>query len=223
MGKIAEYSASRLLANLDLDTARYARIPGEQEISSCVAAIEARGIGVLRAKSSEQAMKSIRELIPPGAQLMNGSSTTLIEIGYQDLLDSGKHPWQDLHKEIVSENNAERRSELRRRSVASEYFVSGVNAIAMSGELVSCDATGSRVGSWPFAARRLILVSGVNKIVPTLNDALLRVREFAFPLENARSLAVWGLPSQIEKCVIIAGERQPGRISLVLVDEILGY
>jgi hypothetical protein len=63
-------------------------------------------------------------------------------------------------------------------SVTAEYFLSGVNAIAITGEHVSCDASGSRAGAWPFAARNLILVSGVNKIVPSLQDALQRVMEY---------------------------------------------
>ena len=65
-----------------------------------------------------------------------------------------------------------KRAELRRKSVTAEYFISGANAIAQSGEIVACDASGSRVGAWPFAAGHLILVVGINKIVPTLEDAL---------------------------------------------------
>ena len=66
---------------------------------------------------------------------------------------------------------------LRRKSVTAEYFISRVNAIAQSGEIVACDRSGSRVGAWPFAAVHLLLVSGANKIVPTLEQALRRVRD----------------------------------------------
>ncbi len=154
---------------------------------------------------------------------MNGSSTTLIEIGYQDLLNSGQQDWKNLHKIVTSENDAQKRNELRRKSVSSEYFLSGVNAITMTGELISCDATGSRIGAWPFAAKNLILVSGVNKIVPTLSDALQRVREYAYLLEDARTRKAQGTPSQIGKCVILANERRTGRITLILINECLGY
>ncbi len=106
---------------------------------------------------------------------------------------------------------------------AAEYFLSGVNAIAMTGELVSCDATGSRVGAWPFAAKNLILVAGANKIVPTLQEALQRVWNYAFVLEDARARKVYGRKSQIGKCVILANEGRAGRITLILVNESLGY
>jgi len=38
--------------------------------------------------------------------------------------------------------------ELRRKSVTADYFISSANAIARTGELVACDASGSRVGAW---------------------------------------------------------------------------
>jgi predicted metalloprotease len=98
-----------------------------------------------------------------------------------------------------------------------------VNAIARTGELVGGDLTGSRVGAWPFAAKNLVLVAGVNKIVPTLSDALERVREYVYPLENARAQHAYGVPSRIGKCVILAYEAVPGRITLVLVNDTLGY
>jgi L-lactate utilization protein LutB len=177
----------------------------------------------LRVRDSEAALEKIKEIIPSGAEVMNGSSTTLIEIGFVEFLNSDQHSWMDFHKTITSEDDKAKRDDLRRKALAAEYFLSGVNAIAMTGELVSCDATGSRVGAWPFAAKNLILVAGVNKIVPTLEDTLRRVREYAYPLEDARSKKASGTPSRIGKCVIMANERQSGRVILILIDDRLGY
>jgi len=170
--------------------ARWSRIPAEQDIASSVKEIEARGIKVLRVQDGRWALARIEELIPPGSEVMNGSSTTLIEIGYLDLLKSEQHNWIDLARKLISENDDDVRYEMRRKSVTAEYFLSGVNAIAATGELVSCDASGSRVGAWPFAARHLVLVAGVNKIVPSLADAL--------------------------QSVILSNEMQQGRVTLIL-------
>jgi L-lactate utilization protein LutB len=85
------YSAANLLPELEIDTARWSRIPAEQVIASSAAAIGARGIMVLRAKDGLEALARIKELIPAGSEVMNGSSTTLIEIGYSDLLKSEQH------------------------------------------------------------------------------------------------------------------------------------
>ncbi len=223
MGRITKYSAVNLLPELKVDADKWSRMPSEEDIASTAQAIEARGIKIIRVKDGEAALEKIKEIIPTGAEVMNGSSTTLIEIGFDEFLNAGQHGWKDFHKIITSEDDKAKRDDLRRKAVAAEYFLSGVNAIAMTGELVSCDATGSRVGAWPFAAKSLILLAGVNKIVPTLEDALRRIREYAYPLEDARARKASGMPSRIGKCVILASERQSDRVTLILIDDKLGY
>jgi hypothetical protein len=223
LGGLSQYSAANLTGEAGVDAGRWNRLPPEEEVARAADAIGKRGIRVIRARNRGEALELLVRLIPRGAEVMNGSSTTLIEIGYEALLRSAKAGWTDLHEGITAEKDDRRRAELRRRSVTAEYFLSGVNAIAQTGELVACDQSGSRVGAWPFAAGRLILVSGTNKIVPTLDDALRRVREYAFPLENARALRAYGTPSMIGKCVIFANEKAEGRVTLILVGESLGY
>ena len=219
----SKFSAINLLPKLNLDTEKWNRIPEEQVIASTVKAIEERGIQVERLPDGKQALARIRELIPPGSEVMNGSSTTLIEIGFQELMDSGKHEWKNLKLAVTSEGDAQKRARIRRKTVTSDYFLSGVNAIAQTGELVACDATGSRVGAWPYGAGKLLLVAGANKIVPSLDDALRRIREYTFYLEDLRSQNVYGVPSKIGKCVILANESQPGRVTLLLIDKSYGY
>jgi len=219
----SKYSAAKLLPELDLDTERWNRIPEEQAIASTVKAVEERGIKVERLADGSQALARIRQLIPPGSEVMNGSSTTLVEIGFQELMDSGKHEWNNLKLAVTSEKDSRKRAEIRRKTITSSYFLSGVNAIAQTGELVGCDATGSRVGAWPYVAGKLLLVAGTNKIVPSLEDALRRIREYTLPLEDLRSRNVYGVPSKIGKCVILANESQPGRVTLILIDGSYGY
>jgi L-lactate utilization protein LutB len=223
MTKITQYSAVHLIPEAGVDPEKWNTLPSAEIVKKTAEAVEARGIRVLLADNGDEALSLLRGLIPSGSEVMNGSSTTLIEIGYQELLESGKSGWRDLHAVITSENDAGKRAELRRKSVGAEYFVSGANAIAETGEIVSCDATGSRVGAWPFAAGKLIIVAGINKIVPFLPDAILRVWEYAYKLEDARARRALGSPSIIGKCVILAHERIPGRTTLILVREALGY
>ncbi|HVP24989.1 MAG TPA: lactate utilization protein [Methanomicrobiales archaeon] len=223
MAGLTQFSAENLAGEARVDPARWSQVPSEQEVAETAAAIGTRGTRVIRVKDRREALDVLVRLIPRGAEVMNGSSTTLIEIGYEDLLKSGKAGWVSLHDRITAENDAAKRAELRRKSVTADYFVSGANAIARTGEILACDRTGSRVGAWPFAAGRLILVSGTNKIVPTLEEALRRIREYAFPLENARAMRAYGTPSRIGKCVILANEEVAGRVTLILIDETLGY
>jgi L-lactate utilization protein LutB len=223
MARITPYSSVHLIEEAGVDPAVWNKIPSPAVIEKTKKEIENRGIRVIVAENGEDALSILKDLIPQGTEVMNGSSTTLIEIGYEEFIAGDKTGWDLLHKRITAENDAMKRAELRRKSVTAEFFISGVNAIAETGEIVGCDASGSRVGAWPFAAGHLILVAGVNKIAPSLDDALQRVRNYAFPLENARAGKAYGTPSVIGKCVILAHERVPGRTTLILIAEALGY
>jgi L-lactate utilization protein LutB len=223
MGKLTQYSASNLSAEAQVDSDKWNQQPSASVLAQAVENIQRRGMAVIRAQNGEIALETLKDVIPPGAQVMSSASTTLLEIGYDEHVNSNRSLWNDLHRAIIAENDEQKRHELRRKSVTAEYFISGVNAIAQSGEIVACDKSGSRVGAWAFAAGHLILVSGTNKIVPTLGDALRRVREYAYPLENVRAKEAYGTPSQLGKWVILANEETEGRVTLILIDESLGY
>jgi hypothetical protein len=222
VANLTKYSFVNLLGEVLVDPKKWSSVPLEEDVVATVFALEQGNIRVIRVNNSAQALETIKNIIPPGCEVMNGSSTTLIEIGYEDFL-AEQNIWKDLRKAINSENDDQKRHDIRRRSVTAEYFLSGVNAIAKTGQIVACDASGSRVGAWPFAAQNLILVSGVNKIVPTLQDAMQRIQDYAYHLENARAKKVYGVNSQIGKCVILTKEGRPGRVTLILTDEVLGY
>jgi len=223
MGKLTQYSASNLSAEAQVGAEHWNQQPSGSIVTQTAEKIRQRGIAVIRAHNGEIALERLKELIPPGAEIMSGASTTLLEIGYDEYVNSDGLEWNDLHRAIIAENDEKKRHELRRKSVTADYFVSGVNAIAQSGEIVACDKSGSRVGAWAFAAGHLILVSGTNKIVPTLGDALRRVLEYAYPLENVRAKRAYGTPSQLGKWVILANEQAEGRVTLILIEESLGY
>lgn len=223
MVHVTRHSAVNLMADAGVDARQWSRIPDDATIRKTVAAIEARNMRVILAETAGDALQAVMDLIPEGAEVMNGTSTTLVEIGFDRVLEENPKGWRDYHAIVTAENDEKKRHALRRKSVAADYFLSGVQAIAESGEVVGCDKTGSRTGAWPHAAAHLILVSGVNKVVPTLDDALRRCREYALPLEDQRARRVYGTPSAIGKYVILAEEVEDGRITLVLVREQLGY
>ena len=223
MAKITQYSAINLINEAGADPKKWNSIPSSEIVEKTAREIEKRGIHVIISPDGEDALEQLKKIIPAGAEVMNGSSTTLIEIGYEEFISGGMSGWNLVHHYITAENDDVKRAELRRKSVTAEYFISGANAIARSGEIVACDASGSRVGAWPFAAGHLILVVGINKIVPTLEDAVQRVWQYAYRLENIRAQKAYGIPSVIGKCVILAHEKNKGRVTLILVKESLGY
>ena len=64
---------------------------------------------------------------------------------------------------------------------------------------------------------------GTQKIVSDLDEAFRRIDEYAFPLEDARAEAEYGVHSGVNKVLIVNRELTPGRTTVVFVDEVLGF
>lgn len=202
----------------------YKTIPSEQIINQTIEALKAHGMSAILVENKSQALNEIKKIIPAGSKVMNGSSTSLIEIGYSDLLKSGKHQWDDLHQQVLKEPDMMKRFNIRRMITAdADYFLSSVNAITEQGQLVAVDGTGSRVGAMPFVAKKLLIVASANKIVLDLDSAFKRIREYVFPLEDARMMKMSNSHTSFGKWVIVENEKDPTRIQLILVKEVLGF
>jgi L-lactate utilization protein LutB len=197
--------------------------PDDETIETTVQNLETRGFEAVVVDSVEDALSELQSRIPAGAAVMNGHSTTLEEVGFVDYLEDGDHDWENLHEEIFAADDEDERARLRRESQTADYFLGSVNAIAETGELVAADASGSRVGAYPFAAENLLLVSGVNKIVHDLSTALDRLEAVAYPLEDARAQEAYGQGSVIGTQLIYRNELTEGRTTVVLVDDSLGF
>ncbi len=197
--------------------------PDEETLEETVANLEANGFEVVVVESAAEALDTIQSHIPAGASVMNGHSTTLEEVGFVDYLNEGDHEWESLPDEIWGIDDDEKRQTARREAQTADYFLGGINAIASTGELVAADRSGSRIGAYPFAAGNVVIVSGVNKIVPTLSDAFARLESVAYPLENERAKEAYGVDSAIAKQLVFRQELEDGRTTVVLVREQLGY
>ena len=198
-------------------------IPSDEAVKKAAEAVKDRAIRVITVDKRTDALHKLEEIIPGDAEVMTASSTTLQEIGFIDLLKSGKHPWRNLKEELLSETDPLKQLELRQKSVTAQYFLGSVHAVAQTGEIVVASASGSQVPAYAYSSPNVIWVIGVQKIVPTLKEAITRVREYVLPLEDAR-MKREGFPgSMIGKLLILEREMFPGRITAVFVRENLGF
>jgi len=198
-------------------------LPDDETIAETVENLQANGFEVVVAESAVEALETLQSHIPEGVSVMNGHSTTLEEIGFIEYLTEGDHEWESLPDEIWSIDDDAERQAARRQSQTADYFLGGINAVAQTGELVAADRSGSRIGAYPFAASNVVIVSGVNKIVSTLDDALDRLESVAYPLENERAKDAYGVESAIAKQLVFRKELDEGRTTVVLIREDLGY
>ena len=99
---------------------------------------------------------------------------------------------KDMGKELLMHSapglTPEERRNVMRRQLTCDLFLTGTNAVTLSGCLVNIDATGNRVGSMFFGPKKVIVVAGRNKLVDgDIADAVKRIKTWSSP-PNARRL-----------------------------------
>jgi len=197
-------------------------LPTDDKLSQVVANLQSRGFVVSVVDTKAQALEALKSILPKGTDVHTGSSTTLNQIGAIEWIQNNSeiNYWSP---KIWAENDPVKRREIRMNAASASYVLGSVNAITEDGKLVAVDATGSRVGSYLFTAENLVIVSGTNKIVPTLDDAFARIKEFVFPKEDERAKQAYGNGSGMNKWIIIEREVMPNRVQVILVKEELGF
>lgn len=189
------------------------------------AALAERQITMEYVPTGAEALARLKELVPLGTEVMTGSSTTLDQIGFTAWLKERHEAGQlrYFRAEVQTIGEARARTSNRRIATLAPFFLGSVNALTEDGLAVCSDASGTRIGGYVFGAQRVIWVVGINKIVPTLEDAFRRIWEVALPAEDARIKALGGKGSEVGKVVIFYREADPERIRLILVGESLGF
>ena len=155
----------------------------EKQVERTINALKKNRFEALYVPDSKAALEEVMRQIPDGATVGIGGSVTLNQIGLFDALKNRKVQliWP------IQAKSDEERLELTRKSFSSDIFLTGTNAVTEDGKLYNVDATGNRVGAMVIGPKKVIVVCGVNKIVPDIEGAAERVRYWAAP-QNAKRL-----------------------------------
>lgn len=202
----------------------YETLAPKEVVEKTMEALQQRNVQIELVNTKEEALERLKKLIPVGAEVMTAGSTTLEEIGFTDLLKSKNHPWNNLKDAILAEKDPAKQGELRKKSVTAQYVLGSVHAVTQNGEVLVASASGSQIPGYAFSSDNVIWVVGTQKIVPTLEDGLRRIREYSFPLEDKRMKSIGAPGSTIAKILIFEREIMPNRkIRLMFVNEKLGF
>lgn len=189
--------------------------------------LEGHGFTVVRfATAAEAAVYINKELT--GRTIGMGGSMTLREMGLFESLSAHN---------TVYWHWSDQGSAAREKAAEAEVYITSVNGLSETGELVNIDGTGNRLAATLYGHREVWFVVGVNKIAPDLEAAIRRARNIAGP-KNAQRLGC-KTPCAVkgDKCydcdspericnAILTLPRKPGGIGtarIVLVEEELGY
>ncbi len=202
----------------------YSKIAQQSSIDAVTTTLTKGNIAVHAVATKQEALQKIKELIPENADVMTGSSRTLDEIGFTDLLKSGTHTWHNVKEAILKETDPNKQTILRKQSVLASYFLGSVHAVAETGEVVIASASGSQIPSYAFTSDNVIWVVGAQKIVPTYADAIHRLETYVFPLENERMKSTGAPGSSLSMVLTFHKSIMPNRhIHMIIVNETLGF
>ena len=203
----------------------YNQLASQKALDATVKALREKGYEVIVVETGAEALTKVKELIPKGTSVMNGSSTTLEQIGYIEYLKSGDHGWVNPKVAILAEKDKAKQALLRRQALISDYYVGSVHAVAQNGEFVIGSNTGSQMPHIVYSSPNLIFIVSTKKIVPTLDDAMKRLAEYVVPLEDQHMQQLYKIGTNLNKVVIFKGESKfNGRtIRMIFVKEDLGF
>ncbi len=215
-------------------------VPIPKEIALTLKSLEANGFGAYLAQAGSEAKEIMLALIPPSAIVGVADSVTLRQIGILEVLTQrGNEIINPFVPEITAgiKNDPVKRREfisMMRKTFGSDVFITGSNAVTMDGNIVNIDRNGNRVAGIIYAAPKVILVIGRNKIVKDVNAAIDRIKNVLAPAHTkqkryktpcAEKGKCYDCDSQDRICnITVILEKKPlsTDLSVVLVNEDLG-
>ncbi|WP_315166826.1 lactate utilization protein [Metaclostridioides mangenotii] len=178
-------------------------------------------------ETMEDALKKAIEMIPKNSTISYGGSETLNEIGLREVLNNGDYNFLDPNSVV----GGVEKEKIAHQALASDYYFMSSNAISESGELVNVDGYGNRVASLIFGPKNVIIIAGLNKVVPNLDMAILRTKNYASQMILLKFKQDYSTFEELSKVsegvgsqfVITSMSSKKGRIKVILVGENLGF
>jgi hypothetical protein len=205
----------------------------ERLAEETIESLDRNNISACYVDTVEAARSKVISLLPQGSKVGYGGSHTLEQLGIMEVLRNGSYDFIDRMITGITEIDKYR---LRRESLLTDVFLMSTNALTIGGQLVNIDGSGNRTAALIFGPSKVIIVAGINKIVPNIEAAIYRIKNYVAPIHAKRRDRQ--LPCAKEgKCVnchapkrfcnsLVITEHQyyanKGRLTVVIVGKELG-
>jgi hypothetical protein len=193
-----------------------------QSLERTAAALTEHGFAVEILDDAAAARTRVKDLIPLGASVFTAASETLRLSGIDEDINTGER-YDAVKPRILAMDRATAADDIRRMIASPDVVVGSVAAVTETGSLVVASGSGSQLPSYAGGAAHAIWIIGAQKVVPDLGAALRRVDDHALPLENQRAQAVYGMPSAVNRLLVLNAEPRPGRATILLLREAIGF
>ena len=199
--------------------------------SKTVEALNNRRFEAYYCSTAAEAVEKVLELTPKTDVVSWGGAMTVDELGIKQRMAQEGYTLLDRD----TAQSPEEKQAIMRQALTCGTFLMSSNAISKDGQLVNIDGNGNRVAAFCYGPRQVIVVAGLNKVVPDMDAAYSRVRHYTAPgvvqrFPSAKTPCnVNGLCADCKSpdsccCHFVHTRlcRPAGRIKVVLVGEDLG-
>ncbi|WP_312560920.1 lactate utilization protein [Anaerospora sp.] len=148
-----------------------------------VAALNKNNFKAVYVPTKEEAIEQILAHIPTDASVGIAGSWTIHQLGLDDLVETRGNTVYNHNKPGLSPETI---LDFRHKQLSCDVFLTSTNALTLNGKLVNTDGAGNRVAAMIFGPKKVIIVTGINKIVADVTEAEKRIQLHAAPINNKR-------------------------------------
>ncbi len=209
-------------------------------VKTAMAALVRNNMAAYYVETAAEVPAMVASLLHKGDTVAVGGSVTLDQTGVMTLLRSGEYRFLDRYAEGLTRDEVTR---VFQESFFADAYLCSANAVTLRGELYNVDGNSNRIAAIAFGPKSVILVVGVQKLVPDLEAAQERVKTVAAP-KNAQRLScdtycaktgscagvdggmTLGCATDARICcnyLVSAKQRHKDRIKVIFVGESVGY
>jgi L-lactate utilization protein LutC len=194
-------------------------------IDKTLKALNENSIETTFAANAEEAKRMVLSMIPEGSEVLTMTSITLDTIGVaKELNESGR--FNSLRGTFAKMSSQSNGKEMRKLGAGPDFTVGSAHAVTETGTVLVASNTGSQLPAYAYGGGTVILVVGAQKIVPDVEEGMKRIDDYLITKESERARKAYGLPetwnTSANKILMLNRESQPGRLKLIIVNEVLG-
>jgi len=153
----------------------------ELRAKKCVDALRKNGFDAEYHRGKEGVRERVMRECEKADSIGFGGSMTVMELGiYDTLKESGKKLFDHGHVP-QGEKAATRLAQL-----TCDLFLTGSNAVTLTGVLVNLDMNGNRTNAMTFGPKKIVVVAGCQKVVADVADGIRRIKTFVAPRNTKR-------------------------------------
>ncbi len=150
--------------------------------SKVIKNLQSRKFAAYYCDNAIEAVEKALSFIPERSSVSWGGSVTLEEIVLLNRVRQGSYIITDRDKAKTMEE----RYDLMRQSLLCDTYLTSFNAVSEDGILVNIDSVGNRTAAITFGPKSVIAIVGMNKVCKTAEDAVIRARTYAAPINVYR-------------------------------------